>query len=220
MIKLVVVDDDVIFTRVLKRAMPARGYDVRVCHTISAGREVAAGGWADVALLDLNIHGENGTILTGEFLATNSSAKIVILSAYGCPKSAVWAARQGAVDFISKPIDADGIDFVLKRALNIPTPMPDQPLLPQEVREVHIIEFFEKNNRRVAPTARALGIHRRTLQRIIQRLGFDRTGEVGSKATALRRAKRMMRLWSFALFLNHKRVRFGYSHYRKTALRP
>ena len=215
MIKLALIDDDPIFTRVLSRAMADRDYDVVVCNSIDEGREMAARSWADAVLLDLNIEGNNGSVLIDDFRVANATTKIVILTAYGCVKSAVWAAKCGAADFVTKPIDAEEIDFVLKRALGLPAQMPELSTPPQEVREAHIIEFFEKNDRSVSPTARELAIHRRSLQRILHRLGFNRTNEPARKVTAFRRARRMMRLWSSTLSPHRKTARLGHSRYRK-----
>ena len=207
--KLVLVDDDVTFTRVLARAMTARGYRVSVCNSVAAARVRAADADADFVLLDLNIGGENGTVLIDAFTSANPDTRIVIFTAYGSLKSAVWAARHGAADYVAKPADADELDFVLKRTSNIQTRMPEFATPPEEAKEAHILEFFEKNDRRVATTARELGLHRRTLQRILRRLGIHRNGNFKSKATSVGRAKRMMRLWSLALMSHKKPARLG-----------
>ena len=195
--RLLIVDDDVTFARVLERAMAARGYEVEVSHTINETVETIASFSPDFVLLDLNLNGENGVSLIPQIRSMAESCKIVVLTSYGTVQSAAWAARHGASDYVTKPADADELDHALKRCANPRTPLPDVLSSPEDAKEAHIVEFFERNDRRVATTARILGLHRRSLQRILVRLGLDGNGsDFARRATAIGRAKRMMRLWA------------------------
>ena len=210
MSKLLIVDDDMPFARVLARAMSARGYDVSTRHTVADTETEAQVFQPDFVLLDLNLNGENGAELIPKLKAASPDCTIVVLSSYGDIRSAVWAARQGAADFVSKPADADELDHLLKRAANLRTTLPEVLSSPEEAREAHIVEFFEKNDRRVALTARLLGMHRRTLQRILARLGLDGNGgQFAINATPVGRAKRIMRLWSVVLAKRRMPKRLG-----------
>ena len=125
-------------------------------------------------------------------------------------RSAAWAARHGASDYVTKPADADELDHALRRCANPRTPLPETLPSPEDAKEAHIVEFFEKNDRRVATTARELGLHRRSLQRILVRLGLDGNGsDFARRATPIGRAKRMMRLWSTVLTQRKVPARLG-----------
>jgi two-component system response regulator RegA len=79
----------------------------------------------------------------------------------------VAAVKQGAVDFLSKPADADAIETALtQRGPSLPPP-PEQPMTADRVRWEHIQRVFEQCDRNVSETARRLRMHRRTLQRIL-----------------------------------------------------
>ena len=200
MTKLLIIDDDVTFARVLERAMTTRQYDVKSCHTLADAVTAARSHRPAFVLLDVNIHGDNGLSLIPELKTVNPHCRIVVLTSYGTLDSAVWAARNGADEYITKPADADEIDHVLRRCAHLRLPLPDVLPSPEDAREAHIVEFYEKNDRRVATTARMLGLHRRTLQRTLERLGLNgNAGEFARTATAVGRAKRIMRLWSHVL---------------------
>ncbi|MEM9360199.1 MAG: response regulator [Pseudomonadota bacterium] len=208
--RLLIVDDDVTFARVLARAMTARRYEVEVSHTISETVDLIAKFNPDFVLLDLNLNGENGVSLIPQIRSMAENCKIVVLTSYGTVQSAAWAARNGASDYVTKPADADELDHALKRCANPRTPLPDVLSSPEDAKEAHIVEFFEKNDRRVATTARILGLHRRSLQRILVRLGLDGNGsDFARRATPMGRAKRMMRLWSTVVTRRKVPARLG-----------
>ena len=198
--KLLIINDDIAFCRVLQRVMSSRHYDVRICHTCNDAAQIAGTFSPDFVLLDLSINGENGMSLIPELKDIKQDCIVVIFTSYGTIQSAVWAVRNGASDYVTKPADADELDHLLKRCANIKTTLPEILSSPEEVKEAHILEFFEKNDRRIATTARMLGLHRRTLQRILARLGLDGNGpEFAKRATPIGRAKRIMRLWSMVM---------------------
>ncbi|MGI9523758.1 MAG: response regulator transcription factor [Hyphomicrobiaceae bacterium] len=207
---LLIVDDDVPFARVLQRAMVARHYGVRISHDLSDAAEVVCEFKPDFVLLDLNLNGENGVSLIPHIRSVHEDCTVVVLTSFGSLRSAVWAARHGASDYVTKPADADELDHVLKRCVNVTTPLPDVLPTPEDAKEAHIIEFFEKNDRRVSTTARMLGLHRRTLQRILERLGLHGNGtEYARRATPIGRAKRVMRLWTNVLINRKIPARLG-----------
>ena len=208
--KLLIVDDDVPFARVLARAMAKRGYDVKVARTMTDAFDVVNEFHPDFVLLDLNLNGENGVSLIPRIREAHETCRIVVLTSYGTVRSAAWAARHGASDYVTKPADADELDHALRRCANPRTPLPETLPSPEDAKEAHIVEFFEKNDRRVATTARELGLHRRSLQRILVRLGLDGNGsDFARRATPIGRAKRMMRLWSTVLTQRKVPARLG-----------
>lgn len=208
--KLLIIDDDAPFSRVLQRAMSARSYDVRLAHSLSDTPEIATTFMPDFVLLDVNLSGQNGITLIPQIKTANPACHVVVFTSYGTVRSAAWAARQGASDYITKPADADELDHILKRCINRRTPLPENLATPEDAKEAHIVDFFERNDRRVSTTARMLGLHRRSLHRILERLGLQGNGaEFATRATTVGRAKRIMRLWTTVLAKKSAPARLG-----------
>jgi two-component system, response regulator RegA len=95
--------------------------------------------------------------------------RIVIVTGYGNIAIAVAAIKAGAVDYLAKPVDADDVaNALLKSGEGLPPPR-DNPMSADRVRWEHIQRVFEQCNRNVSETARRLNMHRRTLQRILNK---------------------------------------------------
>jgi two-component system response regulator RegA len=93
-------------------------------------------------------------------------AKIIMLTGYGNIATAVQAVKAGAVDYLSKPADADDVVRALLAKGDAPAP-PENPMSADRVRWEHIQRVYELCNHNVSETARRLNMHRRTLQRIL-----------------------------------------------------
>jgi two-component system response regulator RegA len=91
----------------------------------------------------------------------------VVLTGYGAIATAVAAVKIGAIDYLSKPADANDImSALLSKSESMPAP-PDNPMSADRVRWEHIQRVYELCDRNVSETARRLSMHRRTLQRIL-----------------------------------------------------
>ena len=90
-----------------------------------------------------------------------------MLTGYGAIATAVAAVKIGAVDYLAKPADADDIANALRARCAILPEAPENPMSADRVRWEHIQRVFEQCERNVSETARKLGMHRRTLQRIL-----------------------------------------------------
>ena len=100
---------------------------------------------------------------------SREGARIIMLTGYGNIATAVAAVKAGAVDYLATPTDADQVEAaLLNHDGNLPPP-PDNPMSADRVRWEHIQRVFEQCNRNVSETARRLKMHRRTLQRILNK---------------------------------------------------
>ena len=97
----------------------------------------------------------------------NPKSKIVVLTGYGAIATAVAAVKIGAIDYLSKPADANDILNALVFSDQSKPPPPVNPMSADRVKWEHIQRIFELCNRNVSETARRLNMHRRTLQRIL-----------------------------------------------------
>jgi len=164
---LLLVDDDAALTRVLARALAARGFAVQNAESLAACTALLANGYLpDFALLDLNLAGASGLKLIGELRRANDDCTIVILTGYASISTAVDAIKLGAHQYLAKPVEVDAIVRALLQEQE-----PDADATPEETLSVprleweHIQRVLADHGGNVSATARALKMHRRTLQR-------------------------------------------------------
>ena len=166
---LLVVDDDVAFRRSLSRALERRGYAVESAESLAEARRIAPGFKPDGAVVDMKLEDGNGRDRGPSLRDVRDDMRIVILTSYGNIATAVAAVKAGAVDYLSKPADADMVEAALRTDGEAkPTP-PESPMSADRVRWEHIQRIFEQCDRNVSETARRLRMHRRTLQRILSK---------------------------------------------------
>ena len=164
---LLLVDDDEPFLRRLARAMEKRGFVPRIALSVSEARAALAEGAPAYAVVDLRLEDGSGLGVVEALRARRPEARAVVLTGYGAIATAVAAVKAGAIDYLSKPADAGEIvDALLAPEGEMPPP-PENPMSADRVRWEHIQRVYELCNRNVSETARRLGMHRRTLQRIL-----------------------------------------------------
>lgn len=166
---LLIVDDDQPFRERLARAMAARGFDVVAVDSVALGVEVAQESAPAFAVVDLRLTDGSGLDVVGALRDARPDARIVMLTGYGNIATAVAAIKAGAVDYLPKPADADAIESaLLVDGQTLPAP-PESPMSANRVRWEHIQRVYEQCDRNVSETARRLKMHRRTLQRILNK---------------------------------------------------
>jgi two-component system, response regulator RegA len=166
---LLLVDDDAPLRRSLQRAMERRGFTVYAGESLQAGLNLAHSVKPEYAVIDLRLEDGSGLELVRRLRELHPKARVVVLTGYGNIATAVAAVKAGAVDYLAKPADADEvINALLATGSGLPPP-PDNPMSADRVRWEHIQRVFEQCNRNVSETARRLNMHRRTLQRILNK---------------------------------------------------
>ena len=164
---LLIVDDDSAFRNRLSRAMEKRGFTPTLAESVAEGVSSAKRQPPAYAVIDLRLEDGNGLDVVEALRGARPDAKIVILTGYGAIATAVAAVKAGAVDYLSKPADADDIENALRAPKEQKPPPPENPMSADRVRWEHIQRVFELCDRNVSETARRLNMHRRTLQRIL-----------------------------------------------------
>lgn len=162
-----VIDDDPSFNAILVRTLNRRGHPADGAHDVASALLIARERKPPHVVLDLNLDGSSGLALIPALLAINPDCRIVVLTGYASIATAVDAVKLGAVQYLAKPVeveailsafaDDDGPDFGL--------PASDQPLSVDRLEWEHIQRVLNENQGNVSATARALKMHRRTLQR-------------------------------------------------------
>jgi two-component system response regulator RegA len=166
---LLIVDDDTPFRTRLARAMEKRGFNVVDVDSVQLGIEVAQESAPAFALVDLRLEDGSGLEVVRALRDARPDARIVMLTGYGNIATAVAAVKAGAVDYLPKPTDADAVEMALLADGRPLPPPPEQPMSADRVRWEHIQRVFEQCERNVSETARRLKMHRRTLQRILNK---------------------------------------------------
>lgn len=164
---LLLVDDDESFVKRLAKAMEKRGFATETAESVAAGRAIALTRPPAFAVVDLRLEDGNGLDVVEALREKRPDCQIVVLTGYGAIATAVAAVKIGAIDYLSKPADADDItNALLARGEALPPP-PENPMSADRVRWEHIQRVYEMCERNVSETARRLNMHRRTLQRIL-----------------------------------------------------
>ena len=163
-ISLLVVDDDEPLRTRLARALTRHGYDVVSAATSSEALALARAQPPEYAVIDLRLGADSGLELVRALLALEPAMKIVVLTGYGSIATAVEAMRLGAVDYLTKPADAQQ---VLRALGGKGEPAGDDAGTPSLDRAEweHLQRVLSDCEGNVSEAARRLGLHRRSLQR-------------------------------------------------------
>ena len=167
---LLIVDDDEVFAAVLARAMSKRFARVHVANTVEQAVLSAQENTPTRIVLDLKIHQSSGLDIIEQLCEASPGVAIVVLTGYSSIATTVEAMKLGARNYLCKPVDADELirafnDVSADRSAEVP----DSPPTVGRLQWEHIQKILSQNNGNVSATARALGMHRRTLQRRLQK---------------------------------------------------
>ena len=166
---LLLVDDDNPFRERLARAMEKKGFEVIQAEGVKKGIDAVKIKKPAFAVVDLRLNDGNGLEVVKEIQSSNENSRIVMLTGYGNIPTAVAAVKEGACDYLAKPADADDIEAALKAPYSSTPEPPLNPMSADRVKWEHILRVYELCNRNVSETARRLKMHRRTLQRILNK---------------------------------------------------
>jgi len=166
---LLIVDDDKPFLTRLARAMEARGFIVETAESVAEAVVKTQAHAPAYAVVDMRLGDGNGLEVVAAIHAKRAEARAIMLTGYGNITTAVTAVKLGAVDYLSKPADADDVFAALTNTAGERAAPPVNPMSADRVRWEHIQRVFEMCERNVSETARRLDMHRRTLQRILSK---------------------------------------------------
>ena len=162
-----IIDDDPSFNAILVRTLERRGFPARGAldagDALMLAREIVP----NRVVLDLNLNGSSGLALIPELLAINAACRIVVLTGYASIATAVGAMQVGAVQSLATPVEIAAILAAVENddAPDFDLPASDEPLSVDRLEWEHIQRVLNENDGNISATARALKMHRRTLQR-------------------------------------------------------
>ena len=166
---LLIVDDDNPFRERLARAMEKKGFEVFQAESVQKGIQTVKDKKPAFAVVDLRLSDGSGLEVVKQIQNSNSTSRIIMLTGYGNIPTAVAAIKEGAIDYLAKPADADDVEKALLADPEAKAEPPENPMSADRVKWEHIHRVFELCNRNVSETARRLKMHRRTLQRILSK---------------------------------------------------
>lgn len=181
---LLLIEDDVVFAQVLKSSLHKKG--VNCFHVSNIEQASLLDSEADFnhIVLDLYLEGESGLSLLPQLRKRFRKANILVLTGYASIATTVQAIKLGADNYLPKPANASQILNALVQPSTASEPANNhQELLAEEVDQCgthepesdvlsverlqweHMQTVLAQNKGNISATARALGMHRRTLQR-------------------------------------------------------
>ncbi|MEH6580984.1 MAG: response regulator transcription factor [Halioglobus sp.] len=169
--RILLVDDDLVFTEIMARGLKRRGFEVSSCHNAKDAIVLCRSWQPSHILLDLNMPGISGLVALPELFAASPRAELVVLTGYSSIATAVEATKAGAKNYLCKPAS---IEEVLRAFDSAERPeaiaqLPSEPLSVDRLEWEHIQKVLQDNDGNISATARALNMHRRTLQRKLQK---------------------------------------------------
>lgn len=168
--KLLVVDDDEVFRGVLAKALARRGYEVQAAADVESAWECALADPPAYVLVDLCLPDSSGLMLVDRLARQWPGMRIVVLTGYASITTAVEAVKLGATYYLTKPAQTDDIIAAFGRERGDPSlPTAPQPMSVNRLEWEHIQKVLKESGGNISQTAQRLGMHRRTLQRKLQK---------------------------------------------------
>ncbi len=167
--QVLVIEDDETFNAVLSRALTRHGFEVARATNAEAALDAARAALPDAVVLDLNLGSSSGLHLIRPLLDIAPACRIVVLTGYASIATAVEAIKLGATQYLAKPVEVEAIVAAFETdEESVPAAeaaLPSDPLSVSRLEWEHIQRVLLENDGNISSTARALKMHRRTLQR-------------------------------------------------------
>jgi len=163
---LLIIDDDEVFCQVLSKALNKREYTVEVAYNQQQAEQLAQQHHPEFAIVDLRIGNDSGLSVIKALINIEPGIRIVVLTGYASISTAVESIKLGAIHYLTKPAEVDDILKAFyhdegNASVNVQTP----PMSAKRMEWEHLQKVLHDNDGNISAAARAMGMHRRTLQR-------------------------------------------------------
>jgi len=163
---LLLVDDDETFCSVLKPALEKRNFQVSVANDVKQGMVLAEQTEPEYAVIDLRIGHDSGLEMVKKLISLDGNTQIVMLTGFASIATAVEAIKLGAIHYLTKPANADEIvNALYKNEGDSSVVINQNPLSVKRLEWEHLQKVLMQHDGNISAAARALNMHRRTLQR-------------------------------------------------------
>ena len=170
--RLLIVDDDRAFREALASAFVRRGYTVKLAESPDDALAAVGDFEPTRALIDLRMPRGSGLDLVRELKQRFPDAAVVVLTGYGSIPTAIEAVKRGALNYLTKPAEPGEIEAAFQDATDgHEAPSPTEVSVPSLDRATweHMQRVLSECQGNISEAARRLGMHRRTLQRKLQK---------------------------------------------------
>jgi two-component system response regulator RegA len=161
---LLVVDDDDLYRESLVRAFSRRNIETVGAPSMDSAVAALSTISPEAAIVDLRLGNESGLDVVKKLLELKPELRVVVLTAYGTITTALEAIKLGAVNYLTKPIDAERILEAFAGGFPSHQQLTAIPS-PEQVEWDYINRTVQDHDGNVTRAAQALGLHRRSLQR-------------------------------------------------------
>jgi two-component system response regulator RegA len=163
---LMVIDDDQTYREILSRSLSRLNCNVQHFSEPESAMHEIKNTLKLTVLLDLKLESDSGLRWIEKIRMSNAKCRIILLTGYASISTAVEAIKLGADDYLAKPITAREIlDHIQNKSEGAETPINENPMSVERLEWEHIQKVLQDNDGNISASARALGMHRRTLQR-------------------------------------------------------
>jgi len=163
---LLLVDDDETYCSVLKPALEKRNFQVSVANDVKTGIALAEQTEPEYAVIDLRIGHDSGLEMVEKLISLDDNTQIIMLTGFASIATAVEAIKLGAIHYLTKPANADEIvNALYKNAGDSSVEINQNPLSVKRLEWEHLQSVLMQHDGNISAAARALHMHRRTLQR-------------------------------------------------------
>ncbi|MFK7793814.1 MAG: response regulator transcription factor [Gammaproteobacteria bacterium] len=167
---VIIVDDDIAFCSALSRAFAKRDYVIVSVHSVAELKKINSLGEVGYGVVDLRLGEESGLNAIKLLLEKNPNIKIVMLTAYASIATTVEAMKLGAKNYLTKPASVQEIiDKLLQSPEQEDALIEETPLSVKRLEWEHLQKVLLEYDGNISAAARALNMHRRTLQRKLQK---------------------------------------------------
>lgn len=172
---VIIVDDDIAFSDALAKALEKRNYKVSQAHSLSDLAGISQLPNISYGIVDLRIGADSGLNAIRQLLTANPDMKVVMLTAYASIATTVEAMKLGAVNYLTKPASVQEIiDKLSLKGADTAISIQDSPLSVKRLEWEHLQKVLLEHDGNISAAARALNMHRRTLQRKLQKRPLKR----------------------------------------------
>lgn len=167
---LLLVDDDEVFSKTLDRALTRRGYTVSTVNDIDSALVTASNSEYVYAVVDLKLGEDSGLDVVHHLNTRQKQCSIVVLTGFASIATAVEAIKLGASQYLMKPVEIDELCDVLEGGEpESREELDEEPMSVKRLEWEHIQRVLNEHDGNISAAARALNMHRRTLQRKLQK---------------------------------------------------
>jgi len=167
---LVIVEDDEVFARTLRRSFERRGYEVTQAASHEELLVLLAAATPRYAVVDLKLGGASGLVCVQTLHAHDPATLVVVLTGFASIATAVEAIKLGASHYLVKPSNTDDIEAAFDRTEgSVEAQVSERPTSIKTLEWERIHSTLAETGFNISETARRLGMHRRTLARKLEK---------------------------------------------------